>query len=218
MLMNDLKSNNSSVPETKPTRSPAKRRFNARAIAWQLFRWAEHVLALTALAFILFHLLFDVSVMYSGSMKPTLRGTSVFNGDWVLTEKVSYWFRQPRRWEIVTMVYEDGRRVMKRVAGLPGERVSQKQSWSPIEINGDPVEMPPSVDPKYLRMGNLCQDTPVECNKQYYVLGDDSGDSDDSRFLGTVPRNRIIGRACLIVWPMDRIGWVTPPAALADSK
>ncbi len=184
-------------------------RLSMKAVGWKILRWTERILALTGLAFLLFFLTCDLSIMYSGSMQPTLKGTSVYNGDWVLSEKPTYWWRNPRRWEVVTMIYADGRRVMKRVAGLPGERVSQTHSFQPIEINGQPVEMPDSVDLKFLRLGNLCRDQPVECGDGYYLLGDDTVDSDDSRFLGPVSRNLIVGRACLIVWPRGRIGWVT---------
>ena len=48
----------------------------------------------------------------------------------------------------------------------------------------------------------------MPCGSGYYVLGDDLKDSDDSRFNGPVPADRIMGRAWLIVWPMKRLGWV----------
>jgi signal peptidase I len=147
--------------------------------------------------------------MYSSSMAPTLKGTSVTNGDWVITEKLSYWFREPRRWEVVTFTNDQGTQVMKRVAGLPGEYVSQSESRQPIEIDGHPVEMPSSVDLKFLRFGNLCRDIPVECGEGYYLLGDDSRDSEDSRFTGPIARSQITGRSWLIVWPLSRFGWVS---------
>ena len=48
----------------------------------------------------------------------------------------------------------------------------------------------------------------VSLDEGYFVLGDDSQDSHDSRYTGSVAREDIIGRAMLIVWPPDRIGWV----------
>ena len=185
------------------------RRPSIRGVTRWLFRWGEHALALAALLYLLFYLFFDLSVMFSSSMSPTLKGTSVMNGDWVVTEKISYWFRDPHRWEVITFINDDGTRVMKRVAGLPGESVTQSESYQPIEINGQKVEMPKSVDLKYLRYGNLMGDKPIQCGEGYYLLGDDTRDSEDSRFTGPLPRKRIVGRSWLIVWPLSRFGWVT---------
>ena len=142
-------------------------------------------------------------------MSPTLQGTSIDNGDRVVTEKVSRWFRRPRRWDVITFINPNGDKLMKRVAGLPGENV-QMRSRSELLIDGRPIEVPPSLDPqhKYLRLGNLMDRGPVPCGDGYYVLGDDLKDSDDSRFNGPVDAHRVIGRAWLITWPYSRLGWV----------
>ena len=87
----------------------------------RVLRWAEHMLAAFGLAVILYHLCFDVSVMVSGSMAPTLQGKSVDDGDVVLTERITYRLRRPRRWEVVCFGADNGDQLMKRVVGLPGE-------------------------------------------------------------------------------------------------
>ena len=51
---------------------------------------------------------------------------------------------------------------------------------------------------------------PAECGDGYFVLGDDTRDSQDSRFEGPVERRRIVGRVWLRIWPPRRIGWVNP--------
>jgi signal peptidase I len=48
----------------------------------------------------------------------------------------------------------------------------------------------------------------VPCGDGYYVLGDELKDSDDSRFNGPVPARRVMGRACRVVWPWKRAGWI----------
>ena len=97
---------------------------------------------------------------------------------------------------------------MKRVVGLPGEQV-QLSEQGRILIDSQPIELPASLDQRFLRYGNLAAGkSPVSCGQSYYLLGDDSRDSDDSRFNGPVGLDRIIGRSWLIVWPLSRFGFV----------
>ncbi|MBX3415201.1 MAG: signal peptidase I [Pirellulales bacterium] len=176
----------------------------ARDPRWFLcaLRWCEHVLATFGGIVLVSWLSFDYSAIVSPSMSPTLEGTSLDDGDRVLTEKLSGWFCTPRRWEVITFRDKSGERRMKRVVGLPGESV-QMLADRELLIDGQRVEVPPVIDQKYLRYGK-----PVPCGDGYYVLGDDLKDSEDSRFNGPVPAERIIGRAWLIVWPKERAGWV----------
>jgi signal peptidase I len=170
-------------------------------------RWIERSLAIFGGLVALSWLTIDVSVIVSQSMSPALQGTDVDTGDRVLTEKVSYWFRRPHRWEVITFVDNSGQKVMKRVVGLPGESVQMREPRV-LLIDGRPVDCPPSFERKYLQFGNLTDGKPVPCGAGYYVLGDYLQDSQDSRFEGPVPPGRIIGRAWLIFWPWARFGWV----------
>jgi signal peptidase I len=170
-------------------------------------RWIERGLAGFGAVVAFYWLTMDVSVVVSPSMSPTLMGTNPDDGDRVIAEKITYWFRRPRRWEIVAFLNDSGEKRMKRVAGLPGENVQMIRPGE-LLVNGQPVECPASLDHKYLRFGNLTDGKPVPCGDGYYVLGDDLKDSDDSRFNGPVPAKRIFGRAWLIVWPTTRFGRV----------
>jgi len=179
-----------------------------RALRWTL-RKAEHVFAAIGVAFVVYAVGFDISVMASGSMAPTLQGTSIENGDHVLTEKVSYWFRRPHRWEVVTFRNSESLQVMKRVVGLPGETVSLKDGE--VMIDGSPVGRPPALGfLKYYTFGHLFRGKSAPCGTGYYVLGDDSKDSQDSRFEGPVAPEQIRGRAWLVVWPLSRVRGVNP--------
>jgi len=172
--------------------------------------------------FLIYHLLFDISVVTSGSMSPTLVGTSQENGDWVLTEKLSFRLRGPRRWEVMTFRME-GMQVMKRVVGLPGETVAMEVELdeggkptrgteaSAILIDGKPVERPESIeDIRYFALGKLYHTRSVDTGNGYVVLGDDSRDSWDSRWEPPVTDEDVVGRAWLRVWPPSRIGFVNP--------
>jgi signal peptidase I len=185
-------------------------RLSVRRVLRWLLRQAGRVLAVVGLAALVYWTCFDYSCIVSESMKPTLRGTDGLDGDRVLTERVTYWFRQPRRWEVVTIRGADGGEIMKRVVGLPGEKV-QMLIGGKILINGREVERPPALEfLHYLAVGNIQGRQTVDCGRGFYVLGDNSLDSDDSRFNGPVPRQAIVGRAWLIVWPGSHRGWVNP--------
>ena len=145
----------------------------------------------------------------SSSMAPTLQGDGGRGSDWVLCESISYWFRPPRRWEVVWFRNVDGFLVAKRVVGLPGEEVSLRDQQ--VLINGSPLPFPPSLAfLRYYAWGDLYNGKSVDCAKGYFVFGDDSKDSADSRFDGPVDVEEIRGRAWLIVWPPSRIGFVNP--------
>src|SRR6476659_5989692 len=99
-----------------------------RAAVRKLLRWAEHVLACIGLSFLIYTFCFESIVMTSGSMAPSLQGTSSENGDRILVEKVTKHWRSPRRWEIYFMFDAEGTPVAKRIVGLPGERLTVKNS------------------------------------------------------------------------------------------
>jgi signal peptidase I len=182
------------------------------AVAWRVLRWmvrqAERFFAIVGLGVVVFHLCFSYSRMTSYSMKPTLQGTNWENGDRVVTEKVSYWLRCPRRWEVVTYRGQEGNQIMKRVVGLPGEQVQMLRGGR-IFIDGRQIEPPAELDfLDYFPFGNLTAGKTVDCGAGYYLLGDYSLDSDDSRFNGPLPPEKLIGRAWLIVGPSGRRGLV----------
>jgi signal peptidase I len=182
--------------------STVKRAWSRRAL-----RWTEHVLAMVGVCFIISRLCFEFVVMTSGSMSPTLQGTCYANGDRLLVEKVSGWFRSPRRWQVHFFYNEDGVAVAKRIIGLPGERVALRKNR--IYINGTEIERPSWLQSrKYLDAGNLSGGREVECGTGYYVLGDDSHDSYDSRFTGPVAPSELRGRAAFVVWPLSRVAVV----------
>jgi signal peptidase I len=156
-----------------------------------------------------YHLGFDLSVMASPSMSPTLRGTGADNGDWVLTERISYLFRSPRRWEVMAFRNAYGLKVMKRVIGLPGEEVTLRKGV--LTIGGVPAARPASIAGlRYYAYGNLAAGQAAACEGGYYVLGDDSKDSEDSRYEGPVRKEQITGRAWVRLWPLRRVGAVNP--------
>jgi signal peptidase I len=199
-----MKADSRTIIEQPAVKQPAIRQQSRPRRA---LRWVERMFAVFGVLCLLYVLTVDISIITSPSMSPALQGKNVENGDRVVTEKVTRWFRQPRRWEVIAFTRDDGVQLMKRVVGLPGESVQLSKDRR-LLIDGKPVELPPGLNQKYLRFGNLFEGKPVPCGEGYYVLGDDLKDSDDSRFNGPVKPSRLIGRAWLIVSPWNRFGFV----------
>ena len=193
------------------------------AVARRALRWTEHCLAALGGLLLAYHLFFDLTVVVSGSMAPTLVGSGPDDGDWVLTEKLTFRLRSPRRWEVVNFHMRDGTQVMKRVVGLPGETVGLEVELdargkpvrgteaTAVLVGGRRVERPESLEAiRYYALGKLFAGRSVEAGDGHVVLGDDSRDSWDSRWEPPVKPKEIVGRAWLRVWPPSRIGLVNP--------
>lgn len=177
-----------------------------RCVVW-LAKFLRNALAVIGFLAVVYHLGFNLSVIVSGSMAPTLQGDGKEGSDWILCERVSYWLRDPKRWEVAEFVTDDHLVVTKRVVGLPGERISLLGDRAAVDT--EPLPVPPSLEfLRYCPEGKLSQGRECECGEGYFLLGDDSHDSWDSRFDGPVSRCAIRGRAWLIVWPPSRFGFV----------
>jgi signal peptidase I len=153
---------------------------------------------------------FDLHRVASSSMAPTLYGANRREGDLVFSEKVSLALRAPRRWEVIAFYDSYENLIIKRVVGLPGEKVQLLENGD-LVVDGRPQPRPASLEAiAYKRYGNLMSGKIADCGDGYFVLGDDSRDSDDSRFNGPVASENIVARPLLILAPADRRGWVQP--------
>jgi signal peptidase I len=206
-------------PDSEPT-PPAPKQKGPIAYLGEL-----PVLIILAFVIALLIKTFLIQAFYipSGSMENTL-----MPGDRVLVQKVSYYFHDPHRGDII--VFEDphpgagqnrgliggffhwllqglgvqrpaNEDFVKRVIGLPGDTVWAKGGH--VYVNGQRL-----VEP-YLTQSTADFARVTVPPNSYFVLGDNRGNSKDSRFgLGFVPRDKIIGKAWLIIWPPARDGQI----------
>ncbi len=147
------------------------------------------------------------TISVSGSsMSPTL-----YNGDVMFLSKLHYKFNKVNRFDIV-VVWHDGEELIKRVIGLPGDKVSYKDNV--LYINGEAVEEKfdhaktdnyPSLGYPFPSDGENLTEVEVPENS-YFVVGDNRNDSYDSRYFGFVPEQDIVGTASLTIFPFNRIG------------
>jgi signal peptidase I len=95
------------------------------------------------------------------------------------------------------------------MVGLPGEKVQIEDEF--VIINGKKLDRPASLwFLTYYGFGRSRNGAVMECKDGYFVLGDDSRDSNDSRYEGPIEPRWIRGRAWLRVWPWERMGFVNP--------
>lgn len=135
------------------------------------------------------------------SMQPTLQ-----NGDNLVVEKVSYLVGQPDRFDIIVFEHSKRTNYIKRVIGLPGERV--RIEGEKIYINDKPIYDPYSDGS--LSDGGIASQTITLGSDEYFVLGDNRDSSEDSRSknVGPVKAGKIKGRAWLRVTPLDQLGFL----------
>lgn len=137
---------------------------------------------------------FTVTSMGSGSMKPTL-ASDPNAPDRVLVDRFTPLLRGPARGEIVHFKDEKGTWIMKRVVALPGEKIE-------IRDNHAVIDGKPLAGRAYLNQGHMTPGKVVQVDPDFYfVMGDDTQDSYDSRFWGCLPRKDIKGIARAVIWP-----------------
>lgn len=165
----------------------------------------REILGALILAVVIFFLLqatVQSFIVVGASMEPSFK-----EGQRLLTNKVVYKFYEPERGDVIVFHPTNNRRVdyIKRIIGLPGESVEIKQGTVYIHKNGNVllldepyIKQPPSRDFR----GDIIPED------EYFVLGDNRNNSNDSRNGWTVLRQNIIGKAWLKIWPPDEWGLV----------
>ncbi len=174
--------------------------------------WAAVVIGALVVALVVKTFLFQAFYIPSASMEPTLE-----KGDRVLVNKVSYDLHDVHRGDIIVFeldedeVGPDGiKDLIKRVVGLPGDVVESRDGV--VYVNDRALDEP------YLAEGTVTGDPQDSRNPaierqtvpedHVFVLGDNRSNSADSRYpyRGPIPIDTIVGRAFVLVWPIDDIG------------
>lgn len=177
--------------------------------------WTESIIIAVILALLIRTFVVQAFKIPSGSMIPTFKvGDRIFVNKFLYGAKIPFTnmnlpaVREPRRGDIIVFISpEDPKKdFVKRLIATGGETVEIKDGK--ILINGQVVNDPSSIrsvyyynDGDYGREGQAVR---VPDNS-YFVLGDNSSSSKDSRYWGFVQRKSILGKAVLIYWPLHRM-------------
>ncbi|MFH0739779.1 MAG: signal peptidase I [bacterium] len=143
--------------------------------------------------------IFQPFIVKGASMEPSFHG-----GDYLIVDEISYRFKSPERGEVLVFKYplDKSQRFIKRIIGLPGERV---------DIAAGKITITSAIGDKKL-LNEIYITTPfsemvLENNSmtlgenEYYVMGDNRSHSYDSRNWGVLKREDIVGRVVFRAWP-----------------
>ena len=184
----------------------ARQRSKSQMRTRVVLEWVAVAVGALLLAFVVRTYVVQTFFIPSASMEPTLKV-----GDRIIVSKLSYKIHSVHRGDIIVFhappkestvcADPEVKDLVKRVIGLPGERISSRGNQ--VLINGKPIAQPwfPAVP-----LGPAIQ-TEVIPKGQYFVMGDNRSNSCDSRMWGTLPSGDIIGHVVLRVWPLSRIGF-----------
>ncbi len=158
---------------------------------------AKYILTIIAVLFIVVYVV-SVQQIMGPSMQPTLN-----NGDIVLLNKFQYRLFDVKRNQIIALNYKDTKYMVKRVIGLPGEKIEFKDNT--LYINDKPYTEPFIKDVKTddFTLKDIGYD--VIPKDMYLVLGDNRENSMDGRDYGLISKKDIIGKASIRIWPLNRI-------------
>ncbi|MEX0616562.1 MAG: signal peptidase I [Candidatus Woykebacteria bacterium] len=170
----------------------------------------ETIVVAAAIFVVVYLFLLQPHQVRGASMEPNLH-----DGQYILTDKITYRFRDPKRGEIIVFKapVDENFDYIKRIIGLPGETVQIKEGKIVIKNSENPGGI--SLDESYPSTQNNNPGSLLENGKElkidegnFFVLGDNRNQSFDSREWGLLPRKNIIGKAWFRYWPAAKISFV----------
>ncbi|WP_421384557.1 signal peptidase I [Bacillus salacetis] len=173
----------------------------------ELWEWTKALLIAVGLAALIRYFLFTPIVVDGLSMMPTLH-----NGDRMIVNKLSYTVGEPDRFDIVVFHAPEQKDYIKRVIGLPGDTVEYENDV--LYVNGKAYEEPYLEEYKeQIDGGLLTEDFTLEekigretvPEGTLFVMGDNRRFSKDSRHIGVVDIDEVIGNTNVIYWPIQDI-------------
>ncbi len=142
-------------------------------------------------------------IVSGASMSPTFE-----TGQYLIVDELTYRLGEPKRGDVVILKKprEEAEFLIKRIVGLPGETV---------EINGGVITIKNKenengfvVPEPYVKNTRVENFKVIIDRNEYFVMGDNRPVSLDSRFIGTIPRDHIVGRAILRLLPISETSFL----------
>lgn len=173
--------------------------------AWE---WTKALLVAAGLVIVIRWLLFAPFIVEGSSMHPNFE-----TGERLIVNKLIYRFAEPKRGEVIVFHANEYKDYIKRVIALPGETIRIEDDL--VYVNGEPIDEPylkevleqaAKLGVPYNNKGVYVENIVPE--NTVFVLGDNRSDSTDSRMIGVVSYDEIVGRADLKFWPIGSFGLV----------
>lgn len=170
----------------------------------EIISWAKTLTVILLLVVVVRSFLFTNYIVYGQSMMPTIH-----DRDRVIINKIGYDIGSPERFDLVVFHANESTDYIKRVIGLPGDSIEYKNDV--LYVNGEAIEetyldnaREKYVDVLYTDDFTLEQLSGMKFvpENHIFVLGDNRRNSVDSRIIGFVPIEQVVGKADLCYWPL----------------
>jgi len=195
-------------------------RFNA------IKEFVETILTVVILVILIRNFIGEPRWIPSASMRPTL-----MEGDRLIIEKVTNFFSVPKRGDIIVFYppsenldqslwskftrsvgyFNSDTAYIKRIIGVSGDNIQIKDGIG-VFVNGKFLSESYKLETAepICSIAKFCGPFVVP-KGNYFMMGDNRGNSQDSRFWGFLSKDRIIGKAYFRFWPINRIGLIEHP-------
>ena len=146
-------------------------------------------------------------IVRGASMEPNF-----YDGQYLIIDEATYNFRRPTRGEVIVFRYprDPGQFFIKRIIGLPGERIRITKGRVMIFNSSHPDGM--LLNETYLVPTNrptYPDEEKILTSSEYFLMGDNRDSSSDSRVWGPMDVKFMIGRTLFRAWPLDSFGFIT---------
>ena len=182
----------------RPTREETKE----RSIFRELGGWLLYILIIIGLTYLIITFVGQRTRVSGSSMETTLS-----NGDNLIVDKLTYHFKEPKRYDIIVFPYkyEENTYYIKRIIGLPGETVQVIDGYT--YINGEQLAGD-IYGAEVMESAGIAAEPITLGEDEYFVLGDNRNHSSDSRdpSVGILKRKDLMGRAWIRIYPFDKMG------------
>lgn len=181
----------------------------------EVWDWTKAIVIALFLAYVIRTFVFAPTIVDGESMLDTLH-----NHERLIVNKLIYHFTTPKRGDIIVFHATENKDFIKRVIAVGGDHVEVKNDT--LYINGRVVPEP-YLDPMkktFEQELKLAHSAPLPFTEDFiinevppgtvFVLGDNRRNSTDSRMLGPIPLDRVVGRAEFTFWPLDRLRMLHP--------
>ena len=168
----------------------------------ELLGWILYLLLVVGLTWLILTYVGQRTRVSGHSMETTLS-----NGDNLIVDKLSYRFRDPKRFDIIVFPfkYEENTYYIKRIIGLPGETVQVVDGCA--YIDGELLESD-IYGAELMEDSGIAGELLTLKEDEYFVLGDNRNHSSDSRdpSVGILTREDLLGKALVRIYPFDKMG------------
>ena len=171
----------------------------AAKIKKEIRDWIVSLAAALAIVFLVRTFLFTIIRVDGPSMSDTL-----LNGDRLYVDVLDMRKDGPGRFDVVILHYPNRREnFVKRVIGLPGDTIEVTEGV--LTVNGVQYDEPYLTPERIASFSRAANDFAVTLGEdEYFVMGDNRDNSNDSRRVGVINRNMFVGKVCRIIWPLSR--------------